>query len=227
MVSQAWSHLILVFFLAPSPNRIANKLAKPQFSRNLFSKHSRRSSDNRLRSVSPGPEPRARTPPPTELDRSRSVGSEETLLAANTAEHYTHSARPGAGSHSERSHSTPTVLPVHRKQSQSDRASDPQGLSLLHSPEEPHVADIILVHGLGGSGMKDQQRKKGGRFGNRMERNDYKYWGFRDRKPYDCLNHRWIEVQDEGKGTLHTLGNASLNGYFTFINSTANFSTTN
>jgi len=132
---------------------IANKIAQFQFPRNLFSKHSRRSSDNRLRSVSPGPDLRARTPSPTELDRSRSVGSQETLLAVNTAENYTHSARPGAGPHSagERSHSTPTVLPVHRKPSQSDRASDPQGLTLLHSPEEPHVADIIFVHGLGGS----------------------------------------------------------------------------
>ncbi|KAK2599454.1 hypothetical protein N8I77_011208 [Diaporthe amygdali] len=134
-----------------------------QFPRNLFSsKHSRRSSDNRLRSVSPGPNLQARTPPPTEWDRSRSVGSEETLLVANTVQDCTESARPGPGQHNagERSHSTPTILPVHTKPGQSDRASDPQGLSLLYSPKEPHVADIIFVHGLGGSSRLSWCRNK-------------------------------------------------------------------
>lgn len=135
----------------------------PQFPRNLFSsKHSRRSSDNRLRSVPPDPNLQARAPPPTGSDRSRSVGSEETLLVSNAIDDYTENARPGPGQHiaGERSHSTPTVLPVHTKPGQFDRASDPQGLSLLHLPKEPHVADIIFVHGLGGSSRLSWCRNK-------------------------------------------------------------------
>lgn len=54
-------------------------------------------------------------------------------------------------SNSDRSHSIPVALPSHTKAEPPDRASDPQGLTLLHEPREPPVADIIFIHGLGGS----------------------------------------------------------------------------
>lgn len=46
---------------------------------------------------------------------------------------------------------TTTALPSHTKPVAPDRASDPQGLTLLYEPEEPPVADIVFIHGLGDS----------------------------------------------------------------------------
>lgn len=102
-------------------------------------------------------------PAPSTCGRSKSVGSDLTLLSAREEDSPTLSTRPGLGQHSasqEHSYSTPAVLPVRTKNGTPDRASDPHGLSLLHAPSEPHVADIIFVHGLGCSSRLSWSKNK-------------------------------------------------------------------
>ncbi|OAR00244.1 hypothetical protein LLEC1_03471 [Akanthomyces lecanii] len=95
------------------------------FSRKLFSSSkNRRSSDARAETTLP-------ERPSISKDRSKSLGSETTVAEEDTSEHFTRSSS-----------------------SKCDRAepeSIPLGLSVLHEPHGEHKADIIFIHGLGGS----------------------------------------------------------------------------
>ena len=47
----------------------------------------------------------------------------------------------------------------HRQKSQ-DRRSDPQGLTVLYSPADFRTADIVFIHGLGGSSRQTWSKNK-------------------------------------------------------------------
>ena len=53
--------------------------------------------------------------------------------------------------HFGRSKSSPSTVPGHSRARSADRASDPLGLTVIYEPEAEPSADIIFVHGLGGT----------------------------------------------------------------------------
>lgn len=64
-------------------------------------------------------------------DRSKSLGSETTVVEEDTSEQFTRSSSS--------------------KCDRTEPGSIPLGLSVLHEPHDEHKADIIFIHGLGGS----------------------------------------------------------------------------
>ncbi|MCJ1477255.1 hypothetical protein MMC13_005926 [Lambiella insularis] len=56
----------------------------------------------------------------------------------------------------------PSLQPLSSKERQKsrDRRADPQGLTVLYSPECPRSADIIFVHGLGGSSRQSWSKNR-------------------------------------------------------------------
>lgn len=136
-------------------------MLKPlQFSRKLFSKSGRRTSDNN----SPfSPSEASKHATTSTWERSQSIDSDSTLLSSNDADFRAASSIPmpvECNKVSERSYSIPGALPTREQTGVPDRASDPQGLSMLHAPDGPHVADMIFVHGLGGSSRLSWSRNK-------------------------------------------------------------------
>lgn len=110
-----------------------------QFSRKLFStaKQKRRTSDI---SQSKSPEPATLA----------TIDGQE-ILAKDLRAHATVT---------ERSYGTLSDPPTQSKSGSPDRAADPQGLTLLYAPIEPPVADIVFVHGLGGSSRLSWSKNK-------------------------------------------------------------------
>ncbi|KAH6677027.1 hypothetical protein F5X68DRAFT_246119 [Plectosphaerella plurivora] len=97
------------------------------FPRKLFSRH-RRSSDNTLRAETNDTQSTRRSSESKSFEASSSAPLRALSTSTTIAPAQTHSA---------------TTSP--------NRKDDPLGLSLLYSPREPQAADIIFIHGLGGS----------------------------------------------------------------------------
>ncbi|KAI0132551.1 WD40-repeat-containing domain protein [Xylariales sp. AK1849] len=49
---------------------------------------------------------------------------------------------------------------LHRRQRSEERRDDPQGLTVLHSPEKERVVDILFIHGLGGTSRRTWSRNR-------------------------------------------------------------------
>ncbi|KAI1487334.1 hypothetical protein F5X96DRAFT_672759 [Biscogniauxia mediterranea] len=116
------------------------------FRRKLFSLKDRRTSDISAESASAASENVQRR-----VERSKSLGTNFTSVPSVNGE-----AGPATTSPDHRrTPSTPAnssvSLPTHSKSHTPDRKDDPHGLNLIHSPDGDFSADIIFIHGLGGS----------------------------------------------------------------------------
>ncbi|KAL1878117.1 hypothetical protein VTK73DRAFT_7997 [Phialemonium thermophilum] len=115
------------------------------FPRKLFSSSRKRRGSDRLS------EPNRDASPTGFASRKNSIDSETTLLQDGRDKSPDRRATSPAPSSKHKSKLSSTTLSVRSKSPRPDRGSDPLGLNLLHKPEGEHVADIIFVHGLGGS----------------------------------------------------------------------------
>lgn len=131
-----------------------------QFSRKLFTKHGRRASarcPSRLADDS-----KLHVPTATTSTGDQSVGSSSTPFTNAEAEDKKWKTKSTTSEHNTSEHSSATSQALHTRERVrvSDRASDTQGLNLLHAPAGPHLADIIFVHGLGGSSRLSWSKNK-------------------------------------------------------------------
>ncbi|KAF4982100.1 hypothetical protein FZEAL_2206 [Fusarium zealandicum] len=118
-----------------------------QFRRKIFSSSkSRRASDGPLDAGTP---PGSHDEPAeSSKERSKSVGSESV-----TSDGAPDDGSPSVATRDYRSSSIDSIIAPSSLTSiaSTGKIPDPQGLSILHTPDDERAADIIFVHGLGGS----------------------------------------------------------------------------
>lgn len=107
-------------------------------------------------------EPHRATSPAGSGKRSKSIDSNETLLPEGNKHPENRSISPTPSNPRKAGDSLVTIagLPGRSKSPRPDRASDPSGFTLLHCPEGRPVADIIFIHGLGGSSRLSWSKNK-------------------------------------------------------------------